>query len=126
MSFKPLQVSVRWAQASLTLTAMSILNLVSRRVYVPLLRVLAVIASTALLLPLALADAPPASALERARTSWVYGDFESGGAVQPPGWTVNATAGDVRAAASTSRAISGSRSLQVDDGLSPAEWWALR
>ena len=68
--------------------------------------------------------ATPAHALETTRTGWANGDFESGGALLPPGWKVSATSGGVRAAASTSRALSGTRSLQVDDDSNTQSAWA--
>lgn len=67
---------------------------------------------------------PEAEALERTRTGWSDGDFESGGALQPPGWRTNSLDGGVRAVASTSRSLSGSRSLQVDDSSGAAAAWA--
>lgn len=65
-----------------------------------------------------------ATALESTITSWQLGDFESGGALQPPGWKTNSLQGDVRAVASTSRVISGTRSLQVEDNSTTQAAWA--
>lgn len=66
-----------------------------------------------------------ANALERTYTGWSAGDFETNGALLPTGWRVNATTGGVRAAASRTIALSGQRSLQVDDNSPSGAAWAL-
>ncbi len=59
------------------------------------------------------AGSVPATALEKVTSGYAYGDFETVG-LTPRGWVVTAP-GSNRGVVTTSRAISGSRSLLVED-----------